>query len=85
MSPDEQDPRPRFPIGKRFRYLPTGSTWTIVRDWHPHPAVAQSAGITDDRYYVIETPGGESITYHELLDTETVVPIDDPPAEDDAS
>lgn len=71
--------RPRFPIGKRFRYLVTGSTWTIIADWHPHPDVAETANITDNRYYVVDSPNGPGVMFHGLLEGEDVVPIDDPP------
>ncbi|MEV5720622.1 hypothetical protein AB0L41_42725 [Amycolatopsis mediterranei] len=71
------DERPRFPVGQRFRYRVSGSTWTILRDWHPHPNVAKTAGITDDRYYVVDGPNGASVMFHGLLEGPDVEPIDD--------
>jgi hypothetical protein len=59
---------PRFEPGQELRHRETGSTWTIVSDWHHHPEVARTAGIIDDRFYVVQVRGHRDVVYHGLIE-----------------
>ncbi|WP_290055652.1 hypothetical protein [Amycolatopsis solani] len=79
MGDDEQ---PRYPVGQRLRYRETGTVWTIAADWHHHPDVARTAGVVDDRFYVVEVDGHRSVVYHGIIE-QACDPIDDEPAAGD--
>ncbi|RSD26335.1 hypothetical protein [Amycolatopsis eburnea] len=74
--------RPRFPVGTKLRYRATGTVSEVVADYHFHPNVAETAQITDDRYYVVETNGHRSVAFHGVLALDSDV-IYQPGADDD--
>ena len=69
---------PRYPVGQRLRYRGTGSTWTIVADWHHHPDVAKTAGVTHDELYVVEVHGHRDVMHHSVIEQACDVITDDP-------
>jgi hypothetical protein len=58
---------PRFKPGQELRHRETGSTWTIVSDWHHHPDVARTADVTDDRFCV-EVHGHRDVMHHGIIE-----------------
>jgi hypothetical protein len=59
---------PWFEPGQELRYRETGSTWTIVSDWRHHPDVAQTADVTDDRFYVVAVHGHRDVVHHDIIE-----------------
>ena len=47
-------------------------------DWHHRPEVARTAGVVDDRFYVVEVEGHRSVVYHGIIER-ACDPIDDEP------
>ncbi|MFJ9782223.1 hypothetical protein ACIRSS_21740 [Amycolatopsis sp. NPDC101161] len=76
------DERPRYTVGQRLRYRETGTVWTIASDWHHHPDAAKTAGVTDDRFYVVEVEGRRSVAYRRTIE-QACYPIDDESAAGD--